>query len=389
MPNICRRASGSSDIRISRGTLWLLRKKKLTDWLDFPLAFGILLTVGFYLLVNQEPLKSSKLHHYTTEHAVEYVVVFVFIWGLVDVIMRAITFPYESLATGQEWLPPRTTREPVAKAAELVAILQQRPKWMQKSRIGQRLAKALSYLQEKGSAEGFNDYLHYLASQDEEQTHANYGLIRFICWVAPVLGILGTVIHFGSAFGGLSVDEIGDNLAKVIGEIGTAFNTTTVALAAAITMMLSLFLCERAERGIVQAITRRTELMLLNRFQVVDESLTPFLNAVQVGNQATLQALDETVDRQLQIWTNAFAQLQKQSEERLQSNGKTWEQSLAKWHAAPGAWRRRAREKAARAHQRSAIAPRRRPRANSRAGHASLWLARPFGALRRGLGQLA
>ncbi len=213
----------------------------------------------------------------------------------------------------------------------MFALVQKQPKWLQKSRIAQRLHKALSYLQEKGSADGFNEYLQYLATQDEEHTHANYGLIRFICWVAPVLGILGTVIHFGSAFGGLSVDEIGDNLAKVIGEIGTAFNTTTVALAAAITMMLSLFLCERAERGIVKSVTRRTDLVLLNRFEVVDESLTPFLQAVQSGSHATLHAMDKTIERQLQLWSTAFHRLQQQSEERIQANAQLWEQSLARW----------------------------------------------------------
>ena len=308
-----------------------LRKKSFIDYFDFPLALGVLLTAGFYLLIYLTPLKRTILAHYTTEHAVEYVVVFFFIWGIVDVVLRAITFPFESLALRQDWLPPRTTREPVAKSADLFALLQKQPHWSRKSRIAQRLHKALSYLQEKGSADGFNEYLQYLALQDEEHTHSNYGLIRFICWVAPVLGILGTVIHFGSAFGGLSVDEIGDNLAKVIGEIGTAFNTTTVALAAAITMMLSLFLCERTERGIVRSVTRRTDLLLLNRFEVLDESLTPFLQAVQSGSHATLHAMDKTIERQLQLWSTAFHRLQQQSEERIQANAQLWEQSLARW----------------------------------------------------------
>ena len=194
------------------------------------------------------------------------------------------------------------------------------------------LVKSLSYLQSKESADGFHDYVRYLATQDEEKTHNNYALVRFICWVAPVLGILGTVIHFGSAFGGLSVDEIGDNLSKVVGEIGTAFNTTTVALAAAITMMFSLFMCEKIERGIIHSISRRVDLELLNRFEVVDESITPFLHAVQTGNQATLKALDNHLDKQLQIWATAFQRVQVESEKRLQSHAQAWEQSLTKVH---------------------------------------------------------
>ena len=70
-----------------------MRKRSFVDFLDFPLALGVLLTAGFYLLVNQPPLKSTLLHHYTTEHAVEYVVVFFFIWGIVDVVLRACRSP--------------------------------------------------------------------------------------------------------------------------------------------------------------------------------------------------------------------------------------------------------------------------------------------------------
>ncbi|HTQ38745.1 MAG TPA: MotA/TolQ/ExbB proton channel family protein [Pirellulales bacterium] len=309
------------------------QKKALPDWVDLPMAVAALLTVAFYVIVYREFPKGSLIHRYTTEHVVEYVVVAFFIWGIVDVVFKLCGFPLEVLALRQPGLPERNGKEPVANARALYAQLLGRPKWFLDSRYGQRLAKALGYLQEKESADGFHDYLRYLATQDEEKTHGNYGLVRFICWVAPVLGILGTVIHFGSAFGGLSVDEIGDNLAKVVGEIGTAFNTTTVALAAAITMMFSLFMCEKTERGIIHSISRRVDLELLNRFEVTDESLTPFLQAVQVGNQATLTALDSRLEKQLQIWASAFTRLQQESDKRLQTHGQMWEQSLSKMHA--------------------------------------------------------
>jgi biopolymer transport protein ExbB/TolQ len=309
-----------------------IQKRALPDWVDLPMAVAALLTVAFYVIVNRQFPPGSIIHRYTTEHVVEYVVVTFFIWGIVDVLFKLCGFPLELLALRQPSLSQRNGKELVSKSKILFAQLHSRPKWFLDSRYGQRLLKALGYLQEKESADGFHDYLRYLASQDEEKTHGNYGLVRFICWVAPVLGILGTVIHFGSAFGGLSVDEIGDNLTKVVGEIGTAFNTTTVALAAAITMMFSLFMCERIECGIIHSISRRIDLELLNRFEVVDESITPFLQAVQAGNQATLKALDGHLEKQLQIWSTAFQRLQQEGEKRLQSHAQVWEQSLAKVH---------------------------------------------------------
>ncbi len=309
------------------------KKRALPEWFDLPMAVAALLTVAFYIVVFREVPKGSIIHRYTTEHIVEYVVVAFFIWGIVDVVFKLCGFPLEMLALRQPNLRERTGKESVSEAKTLNAQLQSRPKWFLDSRYGQRLSKAFHYVLAKESADGFHDYLRYLATEDEEKTHSNYALVRFICWVAPVLGILGTVIHFGSAFGGLSVDEIGDNLAKVVGEIGTAFNTTTIALAAAITMMFSLFMCEKIERGLIHSINRRIDLELLNRFEVVDESITPFLQAVQTGNQATIKSLDAHLEKQLQIWAAAFQRVQVESEKRLHTHAQTWEQSLAKVHS--------------------------------------------------------
>src|SRR5205085_11874895 len=83
---------------------------------------------------------------------------------------------------------------------------------------------------------------------------------------------------------------------------------------------------------ILRSITRRVDDDLLNRFEVADESLSPFLDAVHSGNRATLQALGGTLDKQLQIWTDAFNSIQKQSEQRLHSHAQLWEQSLVKVH---------------------------------------------------------
>ena len=43
-------------------------------------------------------MKHTLVARYTTEHAVEYVIVWFFIWGLADVAFRACMFPSEMLA---------------------------------------------------------------------------------------------------------------------------------------------------------------------------------------------------------------------------------------------------------------------------------------------------
>lgn len=299
---------------------------------DLPMLLAASLTIAFYVFVHQPAMHDTLLHRYTTHHIVEYVIVGFFIWGLCDIAFKIMAMPKQSLVLRQEWLPPRKGREAVSHAAALYALLQKKPAWALETRLGQRLLEGLAYVKDRGSADELADHLRSMAEIDDEHVHSNYGLVRFICWVTPVLGFFGTVLHFGSALGGLSVDEIGERLPTVVGEMGTAFNTTTVALAAATTMMFSLFLCERSERETLRAIDRRIERELLNRFETADASMAPFLSAIEAQSGNMLRAMDETVERQLGIWSSAFQDLQRHSEERHQYLTQLWQQTMESLH---------------------------------------------------------
>ncbi|HTU26885.1 MAG TPA: MotA/TolQ/ExbB proton channel family protein, partial [Pirellulales bacterium] len=307
------------------------KQAALPSVLDLPLALAAVLTGAFYWFVTQDAMEGTMLQRYTTQHAVEYVIVAAFIWGLVDAVMRVCSFPREVFALKHDWLPPRKGRENVSQAPVLLALLEKKPAVLRNSRIGKRYIEALRYLEEKGSAAELPEYLRNLADQDFELTQSNFGLIRFICWVTPMFGFLGTVIHFGTALSGQEASSLGDNLPTVVAAMGTAFNATTVALSAATTMMFALFLCERTERGIVTEIDRRAERELLNRFEVVDANLTPFLSAVQAANQTTLDAVAVHGERQMNAWSDALVALQQQAEAQQQWQAQVFAATLEKF----------------------------------------------------------
>ena len=69
----------------------------------------------------------GMLHRYTTEYAVEYyVIVAMFMWGMIDVLLKLAAFPKELWALRQDWIPPRTGRVPIIQAAELLEQVQSR-----------------------------------------------------------------------------------------------------------------------------------------------------------------------------------------------------------------------------------------------------------------------
>ncbi len=97
-----------------------------------------------------------------------------------------------------------------------------------------------------------------------------------------------------------------EKLPTVVGEMGTAFNTTSVALIAAMTMMFSLFVCQRIERSMLQAIDRLVDRELLRRFEFKDPSITPFLSAEQAANDEALATINATLQRQIEVWMAAL-----------------------------------------------------------------------------------
>ena len=307
-------------------------KTRWAGWLraiDSSFLWGLVATAAFYAVVLLLPsMRGSLLERYTTEHAVEYVIVTFFMWGLMDVALKAVNFPRELMALRHEWLPARQGRDSTAQATVWWNNIRQQPAWLQESKVGRRLSLALGFITEKGSDDEYREHLQRLSEQDEDLTHANYSVIRFVMGASPVLGFLGTVIHFGTALSGNSLDDLADRLPAVVSEMGAAFNTTTVALASAMTMMFSLFVCERLERGIVHSIDRLVERELLNRFDLKDPSIQPFLAALQSAHQESVNAIGKTVNGQLEQWTQGLEFLFQRFDQRQQTEVQTWQGAL-------------------------------------------------------------
>ncbi len=295
---------------------------------DASLIISIVLTASFYFVMYLPSMRGSILQHYTTEHIVEYVIVWLFVWGIVDIVAKLLGFPREMLALRQDWLPARQGREPMSNAHALLQQIREKPHWLLESRVGKRLIQALDHVSEKCSAKDYREHLRYLSDQEEDAAHTNYTLIRFVIGITPVLGFLGTVIHFGTALSGISFDEMTEKLPTVVGEMGTAFNTTSVALVAAMTMMFSLFLCQRIERNIMHSIDRLVDRELLKRFEFKDPSITPFLTAVQSANEEALGAINSTLARQIEVWVAALDSVFERFDQRQGKEVQNWQQAL-------------------------------------------------------------
>jgi hypothetical protein len=135
-------------------------------------------------------------------------------------------------------------------------------------------------------------------------------------------------VHFGTALSGISFNEMAERLPEVVGEMGSAFNTTTVALAAAMTMLFSLFICERIERGVGRSIDRLVDRELLTRFEVKDPNILPFLAAVESANEESLRSISANLHRQTEVWSQSLDTLYERFEQRQQQELHGWREAL-------------------------------------------------------------
>jgi biopolymer transport protein ExbB/TolQ len=304
------------------------RKPSPFKMFDASFMLGAAATIGFYALMLSPWARGTLLHRYTTEHVVDYIIVGLFFWGLMDVIVKLCSFPRDMMALRHDWLPEPAGREDAAEAKTHLTALVAMPGWLRASRIGKRLTRALEYVAENGATGEFREYLQTLAHRDADRSHANYTLIRFVVRVTPVLGFLGTVVHFGTALNGVDFEHMADQLGVVVSEMGQAFNTTTVALAAAMVMMFCQFICEWTERTIVSAVDRTAQRELFNRFELRDANIPPLLGIVKTANDEALKMLAVQIERQTAAWNAAFGTIVDRFDERQRQEAEAWNVAL-------------------------------------------------------------
>jgi hypothetical protein len=288
-------------------------------------------TVVFYGIVLQPSMHGSVLHRYTTEHVVEYAIVALFIWGMIDICFKCARFPREFRALRAEWLPPCRSREPITVVESLLQRLRSLPKWQQESRLGLCLIEMLDIIAEKGSIKDCRDDHNRLMEREDDRLHNDYILLRFVVGVTPILGFLGTVVHFGTALSGMSFDEMTEKLPVVVAEMGMAFNTTTVALAVAMSTMFLMFLCERIERGLMGSVDRFVTREVINRFEVAEQNqqlFDPFLETLRSAHETALRSVATSLERQFNTWGTHLEGLLQRFDAHQESASQAWQNAL-------------------------------------------------------------
>ena len=133
------------------------------------------------------------------------------------------------------------------------------------SLLGKRLLRLLAVWQTSQSSFQLERAADADSDGDQLAMQNSYSLIKVLLWAIPMLGFIGTVIGMSQAVGSFesvlgnadNVDGLKAGLTKVTGGLGTAFDSTYLALVISVLLAIPINAIERREEQLLNTIDGR------------------------------------------------------------------------------------------------------------------------------------
>lgn len=227
------------------------------------LTLGVLLSALFYGVLTLLRLRwhwqgvEMFFHGGAADRSfIPYLTVVLSLWAAAILI-----FKRRKLRAQRAVLKLRLTQEnPEAKLRELEEKTDAPDDFLATRRLELELRHQCDGLDRVDRAE----LLQIAAENDEKYLESTFTLLRGLIWAIPVLGFIGTVVGLARAvgnFGSVLAEESGgrvttlrDALGGVTGGLAVAFETTLIALAAALLLQLWLTMQLKAEEDLLDAV---------------------------------------------------------------------------------------------------------------------------------------
>lgn len=243
-----------------------------------------LLALGFFGLLLLVP-DSHFAEMFTQRGSVQYVTVLLTSWALIILLIkwRKLALQRRALAYGvvpidADFVLSSTTVDQVM--ANIYATVDDPKQFL----LFNRITVALSNLRNLGRVSDLDDILRSQAEQDESGMETSYSLVQGFVWAIPVLGFIGTVLGLSEAIGAFSdvlaasdeVDQLSSALRGVTAGLATAFETTLVALVAALGVQMVLIFLRKSEEEFLDNCSEYCTRHIVGRLRIM-----PFEAAVE------------------------------------------------------------------------------------------------------------
>lgn len=239
---------------------------------------GLLVTVGFYAALSPFP-DQYIVQVFTQRGIFQYFEVFFSFWALLLVLAKWAKVRVQARALEFKDLVPSEADFVLSPATVGLVMGKLREDCDDPNRfmLFNRIEQALSNLKNMGQVGDLANVLDSLASNDEDVMESSYSLIKGLIWAIPVLGFIGTVQGLGMAigsFGGVltnanDISALRGPLQGVTAGLATAFDTTYVALVAALGLQLLLVMVRKSEEELMDEAKNFCQRHLVGRLRLM------------------------------------------------------------------------------------------------------------------------
>jgi len=118
------------------------------------------------------------------------------------------------------------------------------------------------------SIEQANEIMNSMADIYFHQIEMKYNLLRYIAWVIPTFGFIGTVVGIAAAL--KAVDPANLDLLEVTSTLAVAFNTTLIALLLSAILVFFIHIIQEMEERSLNESVNYCLANLINRLYVAD-----------------------------------------------------------------------------------------------------------------------
>ncbi len=223
------------------------------------LAAGVIITVLF--LISLVPFQGKYFSDLFLKRGwVNYAEVFLFIWGIVIVVMKWKKTKRQRQAMLLDIVPVKLgveiNRDTIASFIDHIYKL---PNRLRDSLMVNRIRKGLELFEKRNNNGEVVTLLNAQSDIDANRISGSYTLLKVFLWAIPILGFIGTVQGLSQAVsslsaGGTDQEALKASINNLTSGLGVAFDTTLLGLVLSMIMSFPMASMQKEEEEVLTVI---------------------------------------------------------------------------------------------------------------------------------------
>lgn len=230
-------------------------------------------------------------------------------WAMAILVLKSFSLKEQKKAMLVDVLPSEVSEEiTVESIDDFIDHINSLPGTGSDSFLINRVVRGIEHFRVRKSAAETVTMMESQSVIDANNVAGSYTIVKVFIWTLPILGFIGTVMGVsaavaslaGSLSGGDSMDAMKSALQEVFGGLGTAFDTTLLALILSLIVKIPASAMQKSEEDLITSVDEYCNENLLRRLN--DGRAGAAGIAASSGNDAALQRwLGQMTDSAVEI----------------------------------------------------------------------------------------